>query len=257
MSGDLLDHQQSEAPHARVTRESPLDRLMRDPGALKEVPIATVTELYRIHESERDYTARSAFHAAFATAQSEMGQIAKRGWNKETRSHHALLEDVVKEIKPILHAHRFSWSVSEGDGAPDGEKRYVLLLRREGHEERHWRDLPCDDKGPKGGAVKTRIHGWVSAGTYAERTLLVQVCGLQVAVGRDDDGNRAGSGPSIDPITPDQARDLDGLIDEVTRDTAHAARTRKRLLDHYRIEQLEALPAGRLSEATTTLESMR
>ena len=236
-----------------TTDASPLVAVLSDPDRLKEFPIETVERLFALDKEHRQEQARRAFADAFSRVQSEMVPVKKRGHNRETRSNFAYVEDVIRMLEPLINANGFSWSVSTTECPTPDYFRFVLTLRHTaGHVETHYMDAPVDDKGPKGGAVKTKLHGMGSSYTYCTRYLLCNTFG--VIVTDDDDGVAASTGPAADLITDHQAADIDALIDDVGASREGFMKWLKKVYD---VDRIADIRAGWRENVVKTLELQR
>lgn len=224
----------------------PLDAILADPRQLRDLPIEIVERLYELHERDQQRGAEREFNAAFNRVQAAVRPVLKRGDNQQTRSRYALLEDVIAELRPRLVSEGFSWSTSTRETPEDGMVLVVLRLRHVGgHAEEHSMSAPIDNLGPKGAPVKTKLHGMGSTYSYASRYLLVNVFGIQTTL--DADGNRP---VNLDPITEDQARDMEALISEVGADRAA-------FLQWLQVDSVEAIPVSLHRKAVHGLERKR
>lgn len=233
---------------ALAPRDTALDRLLSDPGALRDLDVAKVTEIHRIHRIEVEDARRLAFHAAFEAAQAELSTIPiLKDTAGDRGSRFAKVEKIVKVLDPVLVRHGFSWSFSDADSPVTGHIRIVMTLRGHGHVETHGYTCPAwDGRGAKGGAVMTPLQASGAMRTYSERRLRMSVFGLHLV---DDDHDGAATGDT-DPITADQVADLDSMIEEVGAD-------RGRFLEWLGVEHLAKLPARDLRRATQALEQKR
>ena len=233
-----------------VRHTSALDTLLSDPERLAAVPVETVERLYAIHRDIEADLSRRAFAVAFNTLQSRMTPVHKKATNTHTASRYVLAEHVHAMLAPLLHEEGFAWSSSMGDCPTPGHLRIVLTLRHiGGHVETHFYDAPVDDRGIKGAATKTALHGSRSTWTYCERTLLSKVCGIRETL--DDDGNAGGNvGPGSERITDDQVATINKLIDDVKANTT-------RFLFVYGVESVADLPASVYKAAVRSLEAKR
>ena len=234
-----------------TTQPSPLAQLLADPDRLKEFPIETVERLFALDREMRQDGARAEFSHAMHALQGDLTPVRKVAENKHTKSWYATLEDVEAMLDPILQKHGFSVSLSSQPGAPADHSRFVLIVRHNGgHTEEHIWDAPIDDKGIRGEANKTRLHGGASARTYAKRYLKVDVFG--VSTYRDDDGNAAGTGVGAEPITQEQFQDLNDLADKSGADKVRLAAWYK---SAYGIDALANLPARHFDRVKLMLEN--
>ena len=224
---------------------SPLQLILANPEALKELDVDKVRELAELHMRMEAEAARKSFAIAFVGAQAEFTPIVLKGKNSHTNSLYARAQDVVKMIHPILVRHGFSRSFSteptEGDLI-----RFKLTLRHvDGHVEQHFMEAPADVKGPKGGFVKTELHGRASSMTYCERVLTCKVFGLQL--GGDDDGNAGAGVQKPELVAADDVAELNALADRAGIDKAGAC-------TFYRIQSLAQMT---VKDARTFRHSMK
>ena len=230
---------------------NPLAAVLSDPKRIAELDVDKLERLLEMQRTLDADDARRQFFAAFRDVQDEMTKVPKHGINPQTRSRYALAEDVYAMLDPITVRHGFSRSLSTEPSNLDNHMRFILLIRHTGgHHEEHRFDAPIDDMGMKGAPTKTRLHGMASSYTYCERHMVCKAFAVQIGE-RDDDGNAAaGLGPSAEPITADQAADLETLMQDVRADRA-------RFLAYFGVETLEAVPAGRYREAVSMLNRKR
>src|SRR5690606_5096862 len=142
---------------------------------------------------------------------------------------------------PILKRHglSYSWDVVQGEQA----LIVTCILRHVGgHEERASFPVPIDTSARMSAA---QANG--AALTYGRRQSLIAVLGLTTA---DDDVDGADVGAPSATITPQQAADLDALIDEVGVD-------RRKVLQWAGVGRLEELPAEKYGVVVRMLERKR
>ena len=105
--------------------------------------------------------------------------------------------------------------------------------------------MPSDGKGAKGGDVMTKTHAAGSAFTYGQRYLIKMI--FNIAVGEDDDGNRAGAGPLL---STDQVAELQALIEDVGANKAL-------FLEWLGVGSLSEIPVKRYAQAVKALNDKR
>ena len=228
---------------------SPLAQLLADPDRFKDFPIETIERLFALDREMRQDAARERFDDSFLALQGDLQPVRKRGYNKETKSWYAFLEDVDAMLDPILVKHGFTVSLSCRPGAPENHTRFVLLVRHSGHREEHMWDAPIDDKGIKGNPNKTRLHGGASSMNYAGRYLKTNVFNIQTFT--DDDGNAAGTGEGSDPITQEQFQLLTDLADQSGVDKVRLASWLK---SSFNVDALAKVPARGFDRVWRILE---
>lgn len=199
-------------------------------------------------ERQEAKEARNAYHASMLRVQAETPRVLKRGKNKETRSSFAKLEDVDRIAREIYTRHGFevTFGTREMHSNPGWIMHVASVAHRGGHIEELTLPLPIDSKGPKGGAVKTEMHGVGSALTYAQRRLTCMAFNL-VAENEDIDGNPP---PDTRTITEHQAADLRALADEVFS-------TFDGFLRHFRTDSFAGIKMTDYHTALSRLEARR
>ena len=202
-----------------TTTDNPLAVILSDPERLNALDTGKLKELMDLQERILDRQSAREYATAMHTAQGDMGTVRKASKNPHTNSYYANAEDVDKMLNPVLDKHGFSVSFSEADSDKPDRIKIVMRVRHiGGHEELHYRNVSVDDKGPKGAAVKTRLHGEQSSMTYTKRTMKCDVFNIQY--GNDDDGNAAAIGPAAESITEEQGFELHSLLEATGTDTA-------------------------------------
>lgn len=185
-------------------------------------------------------TEHKNIYSALCAAQQEFGQVIKGSTNPAFKSKYASLSDVANVIIPALSRHGTAvlhYMVGENLGAMRTEFVHAASETR----------ISCDvplvvDKG--------NMQGMKSATTYAKRIGLESLSGIAP---EDDDGNAASQpsdGRTSPPISQDQADALRLDIEAVGADPA-------KFLAFFKIKALEAMPAGRWTEAVAMLEAKR
>lgn len=211
-------------------------------------PTVNVDKLERLMAMYERITSRSAeqaFNEAMSAVQTEMRPIAADANNPQTKSKYASYLALDRAMRPIYTKHGFSLSYNTADGAPEGHVRVVCDVAKGGYSKPYHVDMPADGKGAKGGDVMTKTHAAGSAFTYGQRYLIKMI--FNIAVGEDDDGNRAGAGPLI---SSDQVADLQALIDEVKADKA-------KFLDWLSVSSLSEIPVKHFARAIKALNDKR
>lgn len=187
---------------------SMIERAARDP----QVDIDKMERLVAMQERAHARNAEYAFNDAMSKAQAEMRRVAADSANPQTRSKYASYAALDKTMRPIYTKHGFALSFGTDDGAPIDYVRVTCHVTNSGHTRKYQIDMPADGKGAKGGDVMTKTHAVGSAATYGQRYLLKMI--FNVAIGDDDDGNRAGAKKvEGSPITQEQADQLIELLE--------------------------------------------
>jgi hypothetical protein len=188
------------------------ERLARDPNTSVE-KIEGLMALWERAEARR---AEGAFNSAMSAAQKEMRPVAADATNPQTRSRYASYEALDRAVRPIYTGHGFGLSFDTGDGAPAEHVRVLCYVTHSGgHARTYHVDMPADGKGAKGGDVMTKTHAAGSAMSYGQRYLLKLI--FNIAVGDDDDGNRAGrkeEPPKAPPKFQEWVDDMSAVADQ-------------------------------------------
>jgi hypothetical protein len=224
---------------------SMIERAARDPA----VDIDKMERLLQMQERMVARNAEQAFFAAMTAAQAEMRPVAADSNNPQTRSRYASYAALDRAVRPIYSKHGFSLSFDTEPGAPDGFVRVVCFASCGGHTRKYQVDMPADGKGAKGGDVMTKTHAVGSGMSYGQRYLLKMI--FNIAVGEDDDGNRAGG----EKITAEQAADVQAMIEDIGGEKHEALK--RGFLKYMRIEAIPDLPANKLKDAIAALEAKR
>lgn len=189
-----------------------LERLAKN----KEVDVGKMREIKELAQSMQAEAAAREFAIALADAQSEMEPVRVDAANKSTSSKYASHAALDRAIRPIYTRHGFTLSFDTEEGAAEGYVRVVCFVTCRGHTRKHHIDVGNDGKGAKGGDVMTKTHAAGSAMTYAQRYLKKMI--FDIAVDRDDDGNRSSRKPAASDfpgdahvITSDQVTQLRNL----------------------------------------------
>lgn len=186
-----------------------LSRAASDPN----VDVTKLAALAELYNKMRDRDASQAFNAAMTEAQGEMRPVAADAVNPQTRSKYASYGALDNALRPIYTKHGFALSFDTGDAPAD----YVRVLCYASHSAGFTRtykiDMPADGKGAKGGDVMTKTHAAGSAMSYGQRYLLKAI--FNIAVGPDDDGNKAHGG---DVISAAQLSDIREMIASTNAD---------------------------------------
>jgi len=190
-------------------------------------------QLLDVQERWEANEALKLFNKAMHAAQCDMPVVVKDAANKLIGNRYARLETVAKAIKPIYMKHGFSLSFSE---EPCDRPDYLIIVgtvRHIGnHVEKYRRYAPIDDKGPKGGDVKTKLHGCQSTVSYIQRNLLCSIFGVTVA-DDDNDGNKEPDPPKT--ISENQVDQIETYIGNLPKGT------REKILELVKVESISQI----------------
>lgn len=159
-------------------------RMMTD----NTIDMERVERVLQLELESEQRQAHKAFNKAMALAQAEMPNVVKNAANKQTHSRYAKLDAVDRAMKPTITKHGFSLSFFDQEpSGPDRVRVGCIIAHKDGHEREVSTEIQIDTLGPKGNAVKNKVHGWGSSTTYVRRKLKMMV--FDVAETDDDDGN--------------------------------------------------------------------
>lgn len=220
-----------------------IERAAKDPS----VDMDKMERLLQMHERITAKQAEAAFNAAMTQCQEAMRRVSADATNPQTHSKYATYGKLDSVLRPIYTGHGFSLTFSDGETTKPEHVRVVCLIRHiGGHKEVHWKDMPADGKGAKGGDVMTKTHAAGAAQQYGMRYLLKGI--FNVAIGEDDsDGNDA---EPIVYINESQVADLRALLEEVGADTGAFCK-------YFKVAGVEKLPAKAYAQAVAMTEAKR
>jgi len=173
-----------------------IQRAVTDPN----FDVSKLQALMEMRDREMRRVSEQEFNRAMAVAQSEMLTVAPDKHNKQTSSDYASYAALDRMARPIYTKHGFGLSFDSQESKVAEHVLVVCYVSHVGGFLRTYRaDMPADGKGAKGGDVMTKTHAAGSAFSYAQRYLLRLIFNL--AVGEDDDGNKAGG--VKEPVAPE------------------------------------------------------
>lgn len=144
--------------------------------------------LIRMRNAEKDRIARLEFTKDFVKMKPKLKTIIKSHENPHTKSTYAKLEDINKEIDPILGDHNFATRHKIINQTETSVTIRAELLHSHGHSEYSDLTMPLDNVGSKGASNKTNIQAISSTVSYLRRVALCAL--LNISTGDDIDGNR-------------------------------------------------------------------
>lgn len=218
-----------------------IERMARDPS----IDLARIEKLMEMHERVSLQEAKAAWNSALAEAQAKMRPVAADANNPQTRSRYASYVALDSALRPIYSECGFSLTFDTAEGAPDLHVRVVAELSKGKHTRTYHIDMPADGKGAKGGDVMTRTHATGAAVTYGRRYLLSMI--FNIAVGEDDDGNKASP---RETIMADQIKAIRDLIAETKSDET-------KFLKFLGFEKIEDITTQRYGDAIRALNAKR
>jgi len=218
-----------------------ISRAASDPS----VDIEKMERLMQMHERIQAKQAESAFNVAMSAAQAEMRRVSADATNPQTRSDYASYGKLDRVLRPIYTKHGFSLTFSDGETQKPEHVRVTCLVRHVGgHKETHWKDMPADGKGAKGGDVMTKTHAAGAAQQYGMRYLLKGI--FNVAIGEDDnDGNEP-----EECLSEEQIANIEALLSEV-------GANKGAFLKWAKVSSLSEIPAANYDAVVKTIQAKR
>ena len=239
------------APVPVVADSTSLIQVIERAATNPAVDIEKMERLLNMAERLGAKQAETAFNVAMTQCQGEMRRVSADATNPHTDSRYASYGKLDSVLRPIYTQHGFSLTFSDGETTKPEHVRVVCLVRHiGGHKEVHWKDMPADGKGAKGGDVMTKTHAAGAAQQYGMRYLLKGI--FNVAIGEDDnDGNEP-----LELITETQVADLECLITEIGANKAGFLKWLSSKLK-MKLESLADIPVKAYQDAVAGLESKR
>lgn len=154
--------------------------------------------------------AREAYFTSMNPCQADMLTVIRDKQNTQTQKMYAPLETIKTYAKPVYTKHGFSLAFTAEAGTTPGLTTVHLdVTHIRGHTQRTTLpNVPLDDKGPKGGDVKTQIQGLMSSMSYAQGRLICLAFNLTVA-DEDRDGQHL-----LTRVGPDEIKAINALFEQ-------------------------------------------
>lgn len=208
-----------------------------------DVDVEKMERLMAMHDRIQAKRAEIAFNEALVAVKAIGIRIRKTRVNRETQSKYADIDAISDALDPHIAANGLTLTYT-AEPLDAGFLNIIADVKHVGgHSERHTFPLPIDTKGPKGGAVKTELHGACSTVTQGRKYLKLMIFDVPTY---DDDGN-AGGGKVPEFIDEKEAISLREWIESLGRDEAKFCAA----LD---IPNLEAMPKSMLGKARNLLK---
>lgn len=249
-----MEHQQMAVAHAGepVDFFVVISRAAADPTC----DPAKMRELLAMRKELEAEKAKKLFDQAMAAFQAECPVIEKTKavMNKDKTSirfKFAPLEEIIRQVKPLLEKHGFSFAI-KGDVLADKTVKAVCIVKCSGHEEESGFQVPIDPEG-----YMTLPQKFASALTFAKRYAFCNAFGIMTA---EEDTNGDQGEKKKKPATDDAKREL---LTELWRLTEPVRGTAKdwsgvnqwlwkvEILDGGKDETADTLPVARLREVIT------
>ncbi|UPK03146.1 ERF family protein [Bradyrhizobium sp. 170] len=182
---------------------SVIERAAMDPN----FDVDKLERLVAMQEASQQRSADQQFNEALSKAEAEMSTISTNANNPQTRSRYATFARLDGEIRPIYTSHGFGIQFNTEPTGEPNMIRVVGMLSNGMIQRRFQVDMPIVTQGLRGQDMMTRTHATISAISYGKRALEIMMFNL--AIGDDDDGNRAGGSyrPAPAPRSMDELHD--------------------------------------------------
>lgn len=152
------------------------------------IDIAKMIALKEMRDQELARLKEEAFSVDYVNMKPHLPLVLRPKYNEQTKSWYAAIEDINREIDPILHKYGFATSTPVIAQTDTTVTVAAILRHKSGHTERTQLTLDLDTKGPQGTVNKTTLHGTSSAVKYGMRIALCAL--LNISTGDDKDGNK-------------------------------------------------------------------
>jgi len=204
---------QKKTDQIAIAPEDAMLAMIERVAANPDADIAKMERLMDMRDREFARIAEQAFAKDYVVMKPELPVVLKTKYNEQTKSNYATLDDVNKEIDPVLSKYGFATSTKILAQTDKDVTVEAILLHRDGHKDSTKLTLPMDNAGIKGTVNKTGVHATASSVTYARRYTLCTL--LNISTGNDTDGNREAAEP---PPTDAQVTAMKGLYDKLTQE---------------------------------------
>ncbi len=187
--------------------QEPTDVMSMMVKAAEHMDVDKLEKLMDLQERMLNRNAKSEFAADFVRMKPLLPKIIRTKDNTQTQSKYAPLEDINKQIDPILEQHGFGTATKIVSQTEKTVTVRAELWHKGGHVEETIITMPLDEMGIKGTVNKTGPHATASSVTYAKR---VAICALlNISTGDDKDGNAVER-----PIEGDFVAEIEKLLEE-------------------------------------------
>lgn len=226
------------------TLQAALARAAADP----RIDVEKMTKLFDLHQRIVEDQRKASFKAALARLQAKLPMISKDGqvikdgvvlWRYAKREH------IHEIIQPLLAEEGFALSFNEEELIGQASRRFSCTLsHRDGHSETKYKTVPFDASNKRSAA---QSEG--STATYAMRYLTKMQLGI-VEKDEDDDGMGGGS----EPITNDDALNIQALIDEAQPDPEARKVLKEGFLKYMGVAQIADITTRDYKKAVNALQ---
>lgn len=234
-----------------VTADASLMEVISRAAADPNTDVEKLERLMAMYERITAGRSKAAYASAFSAMQAELPSIERNGRitikakdsEKVIQSTpYALWQDINEAIKPVLVKHGFGLSFRVSREA-DRVVVTGVLSHSGGHSEETTMSLPLDSTGSK-----NNVQAAGSSVSYGKRytaSALLNITSHDIE--KDDDGEAAGAGPTINES---DLADLRALMTEVKADQA-------KFLEYLKVQSLDTIPAKDVKRAFAALNAKR
>lgn len=217
--------------------------------ALRHDKVDALERLIALKRDEDERNAARDFNIAMVRCQNALEPVRKTALNKEIGKWHVALEELHRKSLPVIRAHGFVLSFGTDDSPLPRHVRTVCdCLHESGYSRRYRIDLAVDDKGQKGGASKTEIHGELSAMTQGQKRLTLSIFNIPIA------GEGMPEPDASEAVTKEQAADLRAMLSEYCPASRTVDEHTSRFCAAMGVDSLESLPASRMAAAVQKIK---
>lgn len=211
----------------------------------RDIDIDRINALMDVKERLEVAEAKKLFAMDFTAMKPDLPMVARTKDNSQTKSKYSPLEEINKEIDPILAKYGFATATKILKQDETSVTVKAELWHKCGHVEETVITMPLDRAGIQGTVNKTGPHALSSSVTYAKR---VAICALlNISTGDDRDGND----PAYDASIPlDKAAELDQAITDVKAD-------KEKFLALFKVKDVREIKAKDYIKAYNLLEEKR
>lgn len=164
----------------------------------KESDTDKLKQLVQIRNDELARIAKLSFSSDFVKMKPHLKRIQNKHDNTQTRSKYAKLEDINKEVDPVLEQFGFATSTSIVSQTEASVTVKASLIHKDGHSEETQITMPLDKTGIQGTVNKTGPHALASSIKYARRVSICALLNISTGDGEDKDGNEDSTFISIE-----------------------------------------------------------
>ena len=238
-------------------RNQPLATVPATPESMLQSAIeakmdpAAMAGLYDLFRTMKADQAKAAFTVAFSAFKSECPPVMRRTENPQFKVSRngvssarmfASLEDIAATVTPVLGRHGLSFRWGDAVVKDNTLTLSCIVSHIGGHSESSSVTMPLESSA---GCSQQQKYG--IADTYAQRYSLVRALGLTTC-DEDTDGN--GGGDSGEPITAEQAANLEMAVENVGGDRA-------KFLKMLGADTFAAIPLSKYRQAVAAIAKKR